>query len=195
MRVRKRFEVPASASATYALLVDLERLGACIPGGAVGPRTENGSHPASIAVKVGPMRMSYAGTVQLGETDEAARRAVLTADVREQRGQGTAKATMSMAVTAAGSGSLVETVTDVTLTGRAAQLGQGVIEDVAEALVADMAACLAARLGGTDQAGAATAAQARPVKGLWLMVRALWAGIGRAFAPRRAGNGNRQGED
>ncbi|MGH2963630.1 MAG: aldehyde dehydrogenase family protein, partial [Solirubrobacterales bacterium] len=137
MRIENDFEVPAAPSETYALLVDLERIAPCIPGGEVGPREDDGAHPATIAVKLGPMRMTYRGEVRIEERDAAAHRAVLAADVREQRGQGTARATMTMAVAAAAAGSLVETVTDLKLTGRAAQMGRGVVDDVAARLVAD----------------------------------------------------------
>lgn len=150
MRIEQNFEVPAAAPQTYELLVDLERVGACIPGGEVGAREDDGSHPASIAVRVGPMRMTYRGKVRIDEHDDAGRRAVLAADLREQRGQDTAQAKMTMTVAAGGSGSRVETVTDVKLTGRAAQMGRGVVDDVAARLVAEMAACIASRLGSAE---------------------------------------------
>lgn len=202
MRIEQDFEVPAAVPETYALLVDLERVAACIPGSEVGPRDDDGSHPASIAVKLGPMRMNYRGTVRIDEQDEAARRAVLVADVREQRGQGSARATMTMAVGTSGSGSRVETVTDVKLTGRAAQMGRGIVDDVAARLVAEMATCIAARLapaegggeaggpggsaaggaGASAAAGGGTAAQpAKPISGIRLMLRVLWARLKRAF--------------
>ena len=150
MRIEQDFEVPAAAPETYAMLIDLERVAACIPGGEVGPRAEDGSHPASIAIKVGPMRMTYRGKVRIDGHDDDAQRAVLATDMREQRGQGTANATMTMTVAERGSGSRVETVTDVRLTGRAAQMGRGVVDDVAARLVAEMAACIAARLGPAE---------------------------------------------
>ncbi len=150
MRIEQDFEVPAAAPETYALLVDLERVAACIPGSEVGAREDDGSHPASITVKVGPMRMAYRGKVRIDEHDDAARRAVLAADLREQRGQGAAQAEMTLTVAASGSGSRVETVTDVKLAGRAAQMGRGVVDDVAARLVAEMAACIASRLGPAE---------------------------------------------
>jgi carbon monoxide dehydrogenase subunit G len=189
MRIENDFEVPAAPAETYALLVDLERVATCIPGGEVGARADDGSHPATIAVKLGPMRMTYAGKVRIDERDAAARRAVLAADVREQRGQGTAKATMTMAVGASGSGSRVETATDVRLTGRAAQMGRGVVDDVAARLVAEMAACIAARLapaeaGANGGDGAPAPESAKPISGLRLMVGVLWERLKRVFRRR-----------
>lgn len=215
MKVEQRFEVPASSAETYELLIDLERVASCIPGGEVGPREQDGSHPASIAVKLGPMRMLYKGRVQIGEVDHTTKRAVLEADVREQRGQGTAKATMSMLVLETTSGSLVDTVTEVSLTGRAAQMGQGIVNEVADRLVADMAACIAGRLtppvepaagnGAADaaatpppaqtptQASAQTPPQTRaqtppqtpPVNGISLLMRALWQWLKHALTGKR----------
>jgi uncharacterized protein len=190
MRIENDFEVPASPSETYELLVDLERVAPCIPGGEVGPRVDDGSHPVSIAVRLGPMRMNYRGKVRITDRDDAAGRAVLAADVREQRGQGTATARMTMAVAANDSGSLVETVTDVKLTGRAAQMGRGVVDDVAARLVAEMAACIAARFAPAEGAGepggdgAEPAERAKPIRGLRLMAHVLWERLKRAFRRR-----------
>jgi carbon monoxide dehydrogenase subunit G len=197
MRIVNEFEVPAGPPDTYELLVDLERVGSCIPGGEVGGPDDDGSHPARIAVALGPMRMNYRGKVRIEDRDDAAHRAVLHADVREQRGQGTAKARMTMAVSAAGSGSLVATVTDVKLTGRAAQMGRGVVDDVAARLVAEMAACIAARFapagegdgsgggGASDGGGGRPQARAKPIAGVRLMMRVFWERLKRVF--RRGG--------
>jgi uncharacterized protein len=192
MRIEKGFEVPAAVADTYELLVDLQRVGSCIPGGEVGAADARGAHPASIAVRLGPMRMNYRGDVRMTERDDAGRRAVLAADVREQRGQGSAKATMTMSVAGDGSGSRVQTVTELKLTGRAAQMGRGVVEDVAERLVAEMAACIAARLdaGGAEAGageGGATEPQ-KPIRGFSLMVRVLWERLKRAFGRREGEN-------
>jgi uncharacterized protein len=191
MRIEQDFEVPAAPPQIYELLVDLERVAPCIPGGEVGPREDDGSHPASIAVRLGPMRMNYRGKVRIESRDDAARRAVLAAHLREQRGQGTAKATMTMAVAASDSRARVESVTDVRLTGRAAQMGRGVIDDVAARLVADMADCIAARFApaeggaaGAARAGVGPPEHAKPISGLRLLARVLLERLKRAFRRR-----------
>ncbi|HZA90589.1 MAG TPA: SRPBCC family protein [Solirubrobacterales bacterium] len=190
MRIEQDFEVPAAPPEVYELLVNLERVGPCIPGGEVGRREDDGWHPTSIAVRLGPMRMNYRGQVRIESRDDAARRAVLAADLREQRGQGTATAKMTMAVAASGTGALVESVTDVRLTGRAGQMGRGVVDDVAVRLVAEMAACIAARFapvegaGEPGGAGAGPPERAKPISGLRLMARVLWERLKRAFRRR-----------
>jgi carbon monoxide dehydrogenase subunit G len=190
MRIEQDFEVPAAPREVYELLVDLDRVAPCIPGGEVGRREDDGWHPASIAVRLGPMRMNYRGRVRIEERDDASRRAVLAADLREQRGQGAAKAKMTMAVAASDSWARVESVTDVRISGRAGQMGRGVVDDVAARLVAEMAACIAARFappgGGAGAGGGAVEPpeRAKPIGGLRLMARVLWERLKRAFRRR-----------
>jgi carbon monoxide dehydrogenase subunit G len=180
--IENDFAVPASPSAVYDLLIDLEQVGGCIPGGNVGPQGDDGSHAAEVVVKLGPMRFNYRGTVRLVDREETDRRAALTADLREARGQGAAKARMEMSVQAEDNGSRVVTHTEVQLTGRAAQMGRGVIDDVAGRMVEDMAACVTQRLRATETA---PRAEQRPIGGLRLVARVLWARLGRLFSRSR----------
>lgn len=174
MRIESTFTVQAPPAEVYDALVDLERVGPCIPGASVGPAGADGEHPAQIAVRVGPMRMTYRGTVRLLERDAAARRAVLLADVRESRGQGSARAEMTMQVGEADAGASVASTTAVRLTGKAAQMGRGMIDDITQRLVADMAGRLSAMLAERPAAAApAEPAPAPPVNGLRLALRAL----------------------
>jgi carbon monoxide dehydrogenase subunit G len=164
--------------------VDLEQVGGCIPGGRVGPAGGDGSHPAEIAVKLGPMRFNYRGTVRLVEMVEGERRATLNADVREARGQGSARARMEMSVKAEDNGSRVVTRTEVELSGRAAHMGRGVIDDVAKQMVEDMAACVTQQLRASESATAAPPPAPKPVGGVRLIARTLWARLARLFSRR-----------
>jgi uncharacterized protein len=122
------------------------------------------------------MRFNYRGSVRLEERVEPERKATLLASLRESRGQGTASARMEMTVEGEDNGARVVTRTEVELTGRAASMGRGMIDDVATRMVDDMAACVTERLG-EQPAGAAPHAAAtaqEPVGGLRLMLRVLW---------------------
>ncbi|MBS1889121.1 MAG: SRPBCC family protein [Actinobacteria bacterium] len=195
MRIEKGFEIPAPPAEAYKLLIDLEQVGACVPGGEIGPAGEDGAHPAKIAVKLGPMRMTYGGKVTIAEADEASRRAVLDANLREQRGQGNARAQMTMTVSEGGAGSMVATVTEVDLSGRAAQMAKGVIDEVADRIVGDMASCLAGRFDGAARAGtsadgdppAAPRGEPKPINGTRLLFSVLWGRIKRLFGAKSSG--------
>lgn len=195
MEIVNEFRVGAEPDAVFRTLLDFERVGPCVPGASVGEQSEDGSFPAQIAVRLGPMRLNYRGTVRLSESDRATRHAIMVADVREVRGQGNARAQMEMDVSAADGGSQVVAKTNVVLSGRAAQMGAGIVEDVAARLVADMATNLEQLLAaeaelsppppsgpedgpGRAPAASATAAPlprpAKPISGFRLLLRALW---------------------
>jgi len=136
------------------------------------------------------MRFNYEGDVRVVERDDAARTAVLAGSARETRGQGAAEARVTMSVSPAGTGSEVTSVAELQLTGRAAQLGHGMVQTVAEQLIGDMSRCIAAKLAAGQEppvaAGRepAAAPQPRPVSGLRLALRALAARIRRLLRRR-----------
>jgi carbon monoxide dehydrogenase subunit G len=149
MLIENEFTVDAKPDDVFALLVDVERVGPCLPGTEVLGRREDGSYDGQMKVKLGPMRMAYKGTVAIAEQDAGARTATLQAKGVEARGQGSAQGTIAMKVVApdGGGGSVVSVSTDIKLTGRVAQMGQGVMKDVATKMVGEMARSLEALLG------------------------------------------------
>jgi carbon monoxide dehydrogenase subunit G len=142
VEIVNEFRVSAAPDTVFRTLLDFERIGPCVPGASIGPPGEDGSYPAQIGVRLGPMRLNYHGTVRLSASDTSARHAIMIADVREVRGQGSARAQMEMDVSGADGGSQVVAKTNIVLSGRAAQMGAGIVEDVAARLVADMTANL-----------------------------------------------------
>jgi carbon monoxide dehydrogenase subunit G len=165
-----------------------------MPGAALGEEREGGARGLTVAVKLGPMRFNYDGEVRIVQRDDAARTAVLAGSARETRGQGAAEAAVTMSVSAAPGGCEVTSVADLQLTGRAAQMGHGMVQTVAEQLIGDMSRCLADRLGpeAAELAPAAPAAEeappparpaapARPVSAFRLALRVLAARVRRIF--------------
>lgn len=145
IQLQNDFTVAASPAETYSLLVDVERVAPCIPGAELVDTGPDG-HRAQMSMRVGPMKLAFQGVVKVAEQDETRRQAVLVAEGREQRGQGTAQATMRMYVEASAGGSHVTIDTDVDVIGRLAQIGGGVMADVAGRMIADMAKCMEATL-------------------------------------------------
>jgi carbon monoxide dehydrogenase subunit G len=164
VQITNEFRIAIEPDRAYELLLDLEQVTPCLPGAELGDVKDDGSHAVTVTVKLGPMRFVYDGTVAIAERDAAARRAVMVGSARETRGQGSAKATIAMTVGGAGAGSKVDVVADVDLTGRAAQMGRGIVEDVAKRMIADMASCLEQRFAepAASPAGSASTAEATP---------------------------------
>jgi uncharacterized protein len=193
MKIENNFSVPLPADEVYELLLDLERVAPCVPGAELGERQSDGSHLLAIKVKLGPMRFTYAGAVRVAEQVPETRRAVLVGEARETRGQGTASATITMTVEQAEASSSVTTVADVQLTGRAAQMGHGVVASVAQQLIADMAGCLEQRFAAEAGSSPAAAVEvpaappAKPVGVLRLLLRAMARSLGRLLRRDRSG--------
>lgn len=174
MELRHEFSVPVPADEAWRVLLDIERVAPCMPGATVDS-FDGETIQGSVKVKVGPMTVTYRGTAAFAERDEAARRIVLTANGKEARGQGTARANVTGTLTQSGEGEAVATTvtveTDLTVTGRPAQFGRGVMAEVGDKLIGAFADCLAGQLAepATSQepapapdSAAAQAAHAHP---------------------------------
>jgi carbon monoxide dehydrogenase subunit G len=143
----------------WAALIDFERVVPCMPGAEVLERKGDDAYQVQVRVKVGPMSMTYRGVVEITERDETALKASMRVQARETRGQGTANATVDIALAQDGAGTEATMATDVRLSGRAASMGRGVINDVSQALIAEFAGNLARLLAEEGEAAPASADQ------------------------------------
>jgi carbon monoxide dehydrogenase subunit G len=130
-----RFTTSKPIDESYATVLDLERVVQCVEGGKVlGPNGPS-SVKAEINVKMGAMSMTFAGTVEIVERDDAAHRAVMVVKSKETGGQGYANA--EVVFTLAESGGTIHT--NAQITGKAASMGEGVVVGVLDALISDFA--------------------------------------------------------
>jgi carbon monoxide dehydrogenase subunit G len=182
VKIENSFEVPAPPEQAWALLMDVPRIIPCMPGAKLDETVDDSHWKATMAVKLGPISLSFITDVAREEEDEAARRAKLSAKAREARGRGNARATIESTLTPQNGGTRVDIVTDLQLAGAVAQYGRGLVEDVSTQMVTKFADCLKAQLAASpEEADAVVKAQARPVGGLRLGLGALWRSLGRLF--------------
>ena len=139
MRLENSFEVPAPPEQAWALMLDVPRTIPCMPGAKLDETVDDRNWKATIAVKLGPISLSFKTDLTRGEVDEAARRATLTAKAREARGRGNATATIESSLTPQNGGTRVDIVTDLQLQGAVAQYGRGLVADVSSQLVGQFA--------------------------------------------------------
>ncbi|WP_328350182.1 SRPBCC family protein [Streptomyces sp. NBC_00457] len=152
MELHHEFTVPVPVDDAWRTLLDIERVAPCMPGASV-EEYDGKTVTGSVKVKVGPITVTYKGTAVFEEQDESAHRMVLIAGGRETRGQGTARATVTGTLSERDGGTAVSVRTDLTVTGRPAQFGRGVLAEVGDRLVGQFAACLSERLRETVGAG------------------------------------------
>jgi uncharacterized protein len=160
MKLRNEFEVPVGVEQVWEVLLDVERVAPCLPGATIDGQ-DGDTYRGSMKLKLGPITSTYKGTVKIEEADEAARRAVMRAQAKDARGQGTAAATITSTMEAAGDSTKVAVETDMRVTGPAAQFGRGVMQDVSAKLMSQFADCLSQRItGGPEEPAAEEAAPA-----------------------------------
>src|SRR4051812_25712130 len=163
MKLENEFTVPASIDQAWAVLLDVPRVAPCLPGATVEPdRGEEGEYKGQMKIKIGPITASYKGTVKIQEADEANHTVAMRAQAKDARGQGTAAATITSTMTEVADGTKINVVTDMRVTGPAAQFGRGVMQDVSAKLMTRFADCLAEQMQVSPDAEEAPAETPAP---------------------------------
>lgn len=159
MELTNEFRVGVPAATTWTVLTDVERVAPCIPGAQL-LSVDGDDFTGAVKVKVGPITVSYTGDASFQEKDEAAKRVVIKASGKETRGSGNAAALVTAQLTDEGDATTVSITTDLTISGKAAQFGRGVLADVSTNLIGQFARNLEADLLGGAAATSASSAAA-----------------------------------
>jgi carbon monoxide dehydrogenase subunit G len=157
MKLENSFSVAAPVEETWKTLLDIERVANCLPGARIEPSEEDGVYRGAMKVKLGPMTVDYRGTARFQDVDEDTHTASIAVQAREAKGQGTAAAVIENRLESQNGGTRVTAITDLKITGRQAQFGRGIMEDVANAMMGEFAKRLEQEIqtgGATDDAAA-----------------------------------------
>jgi carbon monoxide dehydrogenase subunit G len=196
MELDNSFEVPLPPREAWKLLLDIERIAPCMPGATLAEVIAADTYKGSIAVRLGPVALTFAGTVKLEEIDEPNYRARVSAQGADAKGRGGANAACVFRLESAGTGSKVLVHTNLTLSGAVAQYGRGagIIQATAAQLMNQFAACLRELLAQNHSAVAAAqpasavrvepspsivpvpgsaTPQAKPISGLRLLAKVI----------------------
>ncbi len=138
MELVNEFRVPVSVGQAWEVLTDVERIAPCIPGAQL-LTVDGDQFTGAVKVKVGPITVQYKGKAEFQEKDTSARRAVIKAVGKETRGQGNAAALVTAELKDEGEATTCVLTTDLTISGKAAQFGRGVLSDVATKLIGQFA--------------------------------------------------------
>ena len=151
MELTHEFTVPASVDQTWQAFNDIESVAGCFPGATV-TSVEGDTFQGSCKVKLGPIALVYNGSGTILDKDEAAHSMKIEAKGKDRRGNGTAGADVVATMTEVDEGHThVRVVTDLAITGKPAQFGRGVIEDVSNQLLGQFVDCLEAKVGTGDE--------------------------------------------
>jgi len=162
MKIENSFTVDAPIEEAWKLLTDIPEIAPCLPGAKLTDATDD-VFSGGIKVKVGPVTSEYKGTAEFVEKDEANYKVVINGKGRDVRGAGNAQALITAQMTAEGDKTKVDIDTDLKVSGKVAQFGRGVMQDVSTKLLGQFAECVEAKIGepaAIDDIAAAGAAEA-----------------------------------
>ena len=193
MEIENEFTVPAPIDHVWAYLLDVERVAPCMPGAELTEVVDDTTWKGKVNMKLGPVSLSFAGTVTMQDRDDVAHKIVLAAKGMEQKGKGAANASVTSWLEDGQGETHVKMQADIHLTGTVAQLSRGLLPEVSRKLTQQFADCLAQTMGAAevvatesaDVADEARAEQApvkpKPIGGFRLGLSAIWAGIKNFF--------------
>jgi carbon monoxide dehydrogenase subunit G len=204
MEFDNSFEVPLPPAEAWPVLMDIRRIAPCMPGAQLTEVVDETTYKGNIAVRLGPVALTFAGVVKFEEIDQTNRAARVKAQGTDAKGRGGANATASFRLEPAASGSKVLVHTDLALSGAVAQYGRGVgmIQATAAQLMKQFAdnlktqlatarpttppptAAAAAAATPTTPQSPVPASAAKPISGFSLMARVIWDAIVRLFKGR-----------
>jgi carbon monoxide dehydrogenase subunit G len=162
MKLRNEVVVAASVEETWQTLLDVPRVARALPGASIEADGVEGVYRGTMRVKLGPVTTEYTGAATLEDADEDERVATFRVQGREARGQGTATATITNRLVSEEAGATrVIVETELAITGRAAQFGRGILEDVSGRLLEQFASRLEAEVLGGEAARAGVPAATR----------------------------------
>ena len=185
MLINNEFEVTEPVDKVWRFFDNIPQVAACLPGAELTEDLGDDKYKGTVAVRMGPVRMQFAGTADIAERDDAAKRIVVHAAGADEKGRGQAAMMVTATLVPAGRGTKVAVVQDLQLSGAAAQYGRGMISDVTAVLMRDFSANMQDRIvrleRGESAEQIAAASAAAPASGLTLGLRAARMALTRVF--------------
>jgi uncharacterized protein len=154
VKLENTFTVPVSIDTAWQVLLDVERIAPCMPGASLTGR-DGDTFTGTVKVKVGPVSLTYGGTASIASRDDENHVAVIEAAGKETRGSGTAKAMITARLHEQGGSTEVAVETELTITGKPAQFGRGVMAEISGKLITQFADRLAVEIA-SDEVGSGT---------------------------------------
>ena len=184
MLIKNDFEVAAPVDKVWQFFDNIPQVAACLPGTELTSDLGDDRYEGQVAVRMGPVRLKFAGKAEITERDEGAKRIVVQASGAEVKGRGQASMVVTATLVRAGRGTKVGVTQDLQLSGAAAQYGRGMISDVTSVLMRDFSANMADRIDRIERGESpeqVAAAAATPAGGFTLGLRAALMALSRVF--------------
>jgi carbon monoxide dehydrogenase subunit G len=184
MLIKNDFEVAEPVDKVWQFFDNIPQVAACLPGAELTDDLGDEKYKGRVAVRMGPVRLSFAGTADITERDNAGKRIVVHASGADEKGRGQASMVVTATLVRSGRGTKVAVTQDLQLSGAAAQYGRGMISDVTAVLMRDFSTTMQDRIERIERGESPeqiAAAAASPAKGFTLGLRAAVMAASRVF--------------
>jgi carbon monoxide dehydrogenase subunit G len=184
MLIKNEFEVAEPVEKVWQFFDNISQVATCLPGAELTEDLGDEKYKGKVAIRMGPVRMQFAGTADITERDEAAKRVVVHAAGADEKGRGQAAMVVTATLTRAGRGTKVAVAQDLQLSGAAAQYGRGMISDVSSVLMRDFATNMQDRIQRIERGESVeqlTGTSGSPARGFTLGMRAAFMALSRVF--------------
>jgi carbon monoxide dehydrogenase subunit G len=184
MLIKNEFEVAEPVEKVWQFFENIPQVATCLPGAELTEDLGDEKYKGKVAIRMGPVRMQFAGTADITERDEAAKRVVVHAAGADEKGRGQAAMVVTATLTRAGRGTKVAVAQDLQLSGAAAQYGRGMISDVSSVLMRDFATNMQDRIQRIERGESVeqlTGTSGSPARGFTLGMRAAFMALSRVF--------------
>jgi uncharacterized protein len=181
MLLSNDFEVAQPVDKVWEFFGDVPQVAACLPGASLEEDLGDDTYGGGVGIRMGPVRLEFAGKAEIVERDDAGKRMVIDAAGSDKKGRGQASMKVTAVLTQAGSGTKVHLDQDIQLSGAAAQYGRGMIADVTTVLMGQFADNAQRRIGALERGESVDDLSTKPASGLSIGVQAMRMALMRVF--------------
>ena len=185
MLIKTDFDVAQPVDKVWHFFDDIPQVAACLPGAQLTEDLGNDRYEGKVAVRMGPVKLQFAGTAEIKERDDAGKRIVVDAAGADEKGRGQAAMLLTARLTQVAGGTKVSVDQDLQLQGAAAQYGRGMITDVSTVLMHDFAANMQRRIAAIERGESVETKSAEAAGGVGIGLRALVMALSRLFRRSR----------
>jgi len=179
--IKTDFDVAQPVDKVWHFFDDIPQVAACLPGAQLTEDLGNDRYKGKVAVRMGPVKLQFAGTAEIKERDDAGKRIVVDAAGADEKGRGQAAMLLTARLTQVAGGTKVSVDQDLQLQGAAAQYGRGMITDVSTVLMHDFAANMQRRIAAIERGESVETKSAEAAGGVGIGLRALIMALSRLF--------------
>jgi hypothetical protein len=189
MIITNEFDVDKPIDKVWAFFDDVPAVARCLPGANLDEDLGDDQYKGTVGIRMGPVKMEFAGLVKIVEKDEQAKRLVIDGEGSDQRGRGQAKMLVTAKLTQSATGTKVSMDQDIQLSGAAAQYGRGMIADVSAVLMGQFANNMQATIEAVERGESPAEVGGAPAGAFGIAMKAMWMALSRVarrfFMPYR----------